>query len=342
MFKKKKIILMFMLLIISVFFSKRVFANDEKELTDKEVKTAERIIEKLSILRNKKNDTSLKSMYGSNTDYDIIKYEQELLSLGVKKATDESINELLKSDKEFRTKKGLQATYGVSENPGDGIIKSFKGAYNVWQYQTTYDGKKQTHVVFEGIGKDPYLQKTKTGHIYNKISPNTNEAKNWLAEVVKIYAYKGVGAIIAQTVPIAGWLPYELLGVDKPKPSEISSTGNATVLTLNAVVVQKFVFVWNNFSKNWVYSLSTNRINASHTVTLALKIKGKAVNKSVDFGPYDIRGDYDNAKAIANQYSNGFETVRCISSYTAYSSSKNINQIKMEILTPRFVAHMIY
>ncbi len=132
------------------------------------------------------------------------------------------------------------------------------------------------------------------------------------------------------------------LKVVREKASEISSTGNATVVTLNTVVVQKFVFVWNNSSENWVYSLSANRMNAYQTVTLALNIKGKAVNKSLDFEPYDIRGDYDNAKAIANQHSNGFEAVRCIDSYVAYSSSKNINQIKMDILTPRFVAHMLY
>ena len=336
MFKKKIDFLVLMVFVVLVFLSQRADAYG-RELTDNEAMTAERIIEKLSILRNKKNDVSLKRMFDGDTDYDITKYEQKLLSLGVKKASSESINELLKSDRDFRTKKGMTVAYGISNNPADDIIRTFQGVYNVWQYQTTYGGKKQTHVIFESIGKDPYLNKTQTGYIYNKISPRTREARNWISEIVKIYAYKGIGAI-----PILGWTPYELLEVAKPKPSEISSTGNATVVTLNTVVVQKFVFVWNKSSKNWVYSLSTNRMSASHTVTFALNVRGNAINRSFDFGPYDIRGDYDNAKAIANQHSNGFEAVRCIDSYTAYSTSMRTNKIKIKIHTPRFVAHMMF
>ena len=153
MFKKKIDFLVLMVFVVLVFLSQRADAYG-RELTDNEAMTAERIIEKLSILRNKKNDVSLKRMFDGDTDYDITKYEQKLLSLGVKKASSESINELLKSDRDFRTKKGMTVAYGVSNNPADDIIRTFQGVYNVWQYQTTYGGKKQTHVIFESIGKD--------------------------------------------------------------------------------------------------------------------------------------------------------------------------------------------
>ena len=71
-----------MVFVVLVFLSQRADAYG-RELTDNEAMTAERIIEKLSILRNKKNDVSLKRMFDGDTDYDITKYEQKLLSLGV-------------------------------------------------------------------------------------------------------------------------------------------------------------------------------------------------------------------------------------------------------------------
>lgn len=91
MFKKKIDFLVLMVFVVLVFLSQRADAYG-RELTDNEAMTAERIIEKLSILRNKKNDVSLKRMFDGDTDYDITKYEQKLLSLGVKKASSESIN----------------------------------------------------------------------------------------------------------------------------------------------------------------------------------------------------------------------------------------------------------
>ena len=70
MFKKKIDFLVLMVFVVLVFLSQRADAYG-RELTDNEAMTAERIIEKLSILRNKKNDVSLKRMFDGDTDYDI-------------------------------------------------------------------------------------------------------------------------------------------------------------------------------------------------------------------------------------------------------------------------------
>lgn len=330
---------------IFLFLTGVLEASTGNDLSLYEVQQAEDIIDDISNLELQAANLRKNTTANTYKQLMLIKHkisllEKSLIALGVERATDESINAVLKSDKTFRANYGLlkQAQpSALASTPGDNIISTYSGAYKVWQYSTTYQGKKQNHIIFQGNGNDPYLHKTKTGHIYNSISPNTTEATQWVNEVVKIYASKAFGSI-----PIVEWLPYELLGLVKPKPSVISSSGNATVVTLNAVTTQKFVFVWNESAGDWVYSLSVNKVNYSETRTVAMNVNGVARNESVDKGPYYINGDYNNASSLANAYSNGYEAVRCIDSIYAYSSSKDKNVISIDILTPRFVAHMLY
>lgn len=345
--KRLKVLSLFICLTYIFLFSTGgvLKASTGKDLSLYEVQQAEDIIDQISNLELQAANILESAAEDTYNQLTLIKYkigllEKALIGLGVDRATDESINAMVRSDEAFRTNQGLpqhnQASI-LSATPGDNIINTYSGAYKVWQYSTTYQGKKQNHIIFQGNGNDPYLHKTKTGHIYNSISPNTTESTRWVNEVIKVYASKAFGSI-----PVVEWLPYELLGVAKPKPSAISSTGNATVVTLNAVTTQKFVFVWNESAQDWVYSLSVNKVNYSETRTVAMKINGVARNKSVDKGPYYINGDYNNASSLANTYSNGYEAVRCIDSIYAYSSSKDQNVISIDILTPRFVAHMLY
>ena len=76
-------------------------------------------------------------------------------------------------------------------------------------YATTYDGRAQYHLVLMNKNKDPYLRRKSTDYIYDSISEGSAEARNWIQEIVKIYAEKLIGAGLGLVNPLFSFIPYD-------------------------------------------------------------------------------------------------------------------------------------
>jgi hypothetical protein len=228
-------------------------------------------------------------------------------------------------------------------HPSD-LIENFNDMYDMsGSYATTYAGRTQYHLVFQSKGNDPYLRNVKTDHFYDGISAGSTEARNWVQEIIKIYAEKFVGTSLGIMSPYLELLPYELLDIaTQPTASAISSTRNATVVTVNTVSIQKFVYIYNTSLSEWIFGVSTNKVSMSTTVTQAITVNGRAYNKSVDYNGYWIYGDYLNASTDANnEYNTGNARNTCIYKVSGYSESKDRDIVTVDIFDPTFVAHMI-
>ena len=117
------------------------------------------------------------------------------------------------------------------------------------------------------------LAKNSTKVFCDKFSSNSVKAQEWIKEILNIYVGKATSAVLDK-IPGVKYLPYELLtnGV-KPQPSEISSTGNALVVTLNTTTTIKFTYVGDSIKNTWTHCLTDNMVSYAVSYTASLHYK---------------------------------------------------------------------
>lgn len=264
--------------------------------------------------------------------------KEKMESLGASTPSDELLIDLIKAEIK---QSGIQV---ASDWDPSQIVSDFKGMYDMSaSYSTTYGGKTQYHVVFQHNGNDSHLKNIQSEKFYNGISAGSAEARNWVNEVIKIYAEKLVGEGLGLLHPALSLIPYELLGIAvKPNSQKITSTRDATIVSLNTTSIQKFVYVYNSSSRDWFFALSTNKISYSTTVSQLLTVSGKSYNKSNDYNYRWEYGDYNKAASDADSaYNSGYSKKTCVNKVAGYSTSKGKDVVIANIFTPTYVSHMI-
>ncbi len=180
-------------------------------------------------------------------------------------------------------------------------LSALNQIYDVYGNQYTYYNGVQNYeiydivVMFSAQKYNPAygnvnLAKNNTKVFCDKFSSNSVKAQEWIKEILNIYVGKATSAVLDK-IPGVKYLPYELLtnGV-KPQPSEISSTGNALVVTLNTTTTIKFTYVGDSTKNTWTHCLTDNMVSYAVSYTAALHYKGKSVNKSFDSKPRKVYG----------------------------------------------------
>ena len=254
---------------------------------------------------------------------EIADVETQLASLGVERPSDDKLAEIMYNNDD---------TPATRSHPSS-LISTFKAVYDVWGFESTYNGKKFYSVVFETKGKDPYLQKAKTTVLYDQILAGSAEAGKWVDELISILVDEAIGS-----VPVLKYLPYTELFTYKPSPNSVSSYGDATVVILHTVSVQKFTYKYQ--SSQWVLGSSTNKVSYDLTVTQLIRVNGAAKNVSKDFGTKWENGDFGRAIPLADSQSGSLPINNCISRVKANSRSKNSNFIDLSIHTPNWPQDM--
>lgn len=93
---------------------------------------------------------------------------------------------------------------------------------------------------------------------YDKITPNSDAATNFVNELIDIYIQKGISA--AFDAVGLGFLPYELFTSSKPSPTTISSTGNAMYMRLRSTDTLKYTFIYDATDDCWVACTISNMV----------------------------------------------------------------------------------
>ena len=286
---------------------------------------------KLRKIIAEENGADSKQLEEIQNKMDIV--ETELLSLGAEKPSKEKMKELLIASS------GEQGNT-INWHPEE-LIDDFDHMYDIWGYTNKYGDLDTYHLMFQYDGNDPYLHKNVTKVIYDSISPGSQAAQYWVDETIKIYAQKLIGTGLGLANPLVNWLPWELLFTSPPSPNEISSSGDATVMTLNSVTAVKFVFVYDSQFDEWVHSLSTNRVNYSYTVTEAVVRNGIPYNDSEDFNGLYVFGNFNSANADAGEaFEDGDFVNTGMYKLGVYSDSKSQDEINISLHCPDLVIHM--
>lgn len=274
----------------------------------------------------------------------IMAKKEEMTALGAEKVEHEFLEELLESAiQTINTEEGI-AVASLENPPYDiaRIAAQFEGMYDISGVAVNYDGKEQYHLIFSSIDNDKHLHKVTTKNVYNSFTANSNEAANFVNDLIEIYGQKLFAELISTINPVLSWVPWELVCSSKPAANQISSSGNALLVTLNTVSTQKFVFVRESASHSWDCCLSTNKVSCAITVTSAVNVNGIAKNESKDYGPFWIDGNWDNATVDANTAFKLKDVWRtCISEISIHSNSKGVDAITQEIHTPMYIIHMV-
>lgn len=354
--KKKKIFLVYMLvqaifigmLPISMVQAAEA-ASDINVVSISTLNKIEKINDEISELRMKKASlTKEDSVSRAEIEKQIMLKKQEMAALGAEKVEHELLEQLIGAAMEsINTEEGTALAY-IAEHPDEiaRIADQFEGMYDITGVAVNYDGKEQYHLIFTCCENDSHLHQITTKNAYDSFKANSIDATNILNDTIVLYGQKLFGAILAEIEhPIAKiiqCLPWEWLGVKKPAANQISSNGDALVVTLNTVSTQKFVFVRSSSAQSWDCCLSTNKVSCAVSWTEAVNINGEAVNKSMDYDTVWTYGNWNNATVDANTAFESNEIYRtCISEIRVHSTSKDVDIITHEIHTPMYIIHMI-
>lgn len=305
----------------------------------------ERLNDEIIELRMKKASLDEED-YAQRTEIEnqIVAKKEKMAALGAEKVEREFLEELIEAAMDTAN---IEA--GISPaaltNPPDQIAQiaaQFEGMYEISGVGIEYYGTEQYHLIFTSIDCDRHLHQVTTVNAYDSFEANSNVAANFVNEAINIYGQKIFGKVLSSIHPFLQWAPWEVFCESKPSASQISSNGNALVVTLNTISTQKFVFVRGSSAENWHNCLSTNKVSCAVSATVAVNVNGEAKNRSKDYGAVWVFGDWDRAIVDAKAAYESNDVVRnCICEISVHSNSKNADVITQQIHAPKYVADMV-
>jgi hypothetical protein len=245
-----------------VLFSTPIYASTDTSNNTIEIVSREKAviienkIQEMSSLRlqlallNNDEQKLTSSKYIESIEKSIDNLKSEIFKLGAKNPSEEFMEKLLLSSYKEQLKSSEGSTILMDNWHPSEIIEQFQGMYDVTGYPTSHNGRTQYHLIFVNNGSDPYLHKTSTKSIYDAFSAGSQTSSYWVNELLKIYGEKLTGSGLGLIHPLLEWVPWELFFSLKPPSQEISSSGDATLFSLNTVTTIKFVLCMMTLTMN--------------------------------------------------------------------------------------------
>lgn len=290
-------------------------------------------IDKINNINNKLKSIAIKMA--------IIK--EELYDLGAEEPSDELLLDLIKDSinkalEDSKTKKEMESIINSENWHPEEFVRDFKKKYDVWGYETKAYGEKVYCLMFRHNGNDPYLSKSSHKRTYGSFKEGSLDARNFVKEVVKIYAIKLRNNLLDR-INLVKYLPYELVLDRQPDADTIS--GNNFLLTLDTASTIKFVYIKNDYE--WREYCITNKIYYTYSREMTIFKDGKIhkYRDANDKGAW-IYGDYDDAIYDAVKAKRNHSSARTSITKVSHWCEKANKGITIDQLCPNLITHMNY
>ena len=321
----------------------KVVSAEDAEMIESKMSEKNLLQHRIYILQEENIDTSTNdnALQISELEAKVEALDKEIEALGAVTPSEELLEKFILSDCGTVSSKA-RSIWHPSE-----VIDKFEDMYDISGY-VTYDEdmRMQYHVIFEYNKKDPYLFKEVNGAL-EQGAPTISEFENIVRKTLNIYAGKFMGSILESTIPVAQFIPWEILLEEKPNLYNVLSGSEILKCEASIYTIIKFVYVYDEDKDMWKCTLSTNKVSYAYTLISPVYENGVASQIRVCKDGLVAQGQMGSAiEDAAWAFDTNITLNTCMDTFAIEYAGDNSNFegefFSVDLHTPNNISGMIY